>query len=1329
MKTLLLTGCANLLIWTSLLAQTSPQALPVLSHQNWKYNDSGTDLGTAWRSATYDDNAWASDTTRITYGESDDLGPVRLTTTTYFRKKISVDDIAKYASFKLRVKFDDAVVVYFNGVEVYRNNLTGVVNYQTTATVIEPLEREWKEFTVPVSSLQTGVNQLAVEVHQHPNNAHDMTFDLELKGNLCVTCPPPGTPLPILSHQSWKYNDSGTDLGTAWRSATYDDNAWASDTTRITYGESDDLGPVRLTTTTYFRKKVTVDNVANYQSFLLRVKFDDGVVVYANGAEVYRNNLAGTVNYNTPATVIEPLEREWKQVTLPASILQSGVNQIAVEVHQHPNNAHDMTFDLELKGVVGPQPPLANITRGPYLQMGTSTAMTVRWRTALPTKGQVHFGTQLGSLASVVTETVSSTEHSVRLTSLLPETKYFYSIEKAEPFAVLEASAEHFFTTAPLPGSTKKTRIWVLGDHGNSLPTVTASRQDSVITAFKNFSQQAATGPMDLWLWLGDNAYDNGTDEEYQQKVFDKTRSRYDWTFRQTPFYGTPGNHDYYFPDGVVNKSNRSNHNVHYYSVVDNFKNAEAGGEPSGKEEYYSFDYANIHFVSLDTWGVEAGYANDNFASILAPGSRQQTWLRADLTKAQADPKIHWIVVFTHMPPYTGGTHNSDTEADLISIRANLVPILDEFKVDLVLTAHSHNYERSRLMRDHTGNSGTFSLSTHNPAIGSNAQGSGRYDGSLNSCFYYKNSKTKTGDGKIYNEGIVYAVSGAGGRDGEYTLKNKPLVEKLMQSATTTGGSMYIEVNGKRLDVKYIGTSNNGTGYQVMDQFTMFKDLEGFTVPATDLMTRTAKCECTEAPGASGFTHYTDGKGNLLLSIKKNGNNIGTVGVAPFELKLQGTPGATMINANYPTNYVRPIPNVSGAPWRIFNRYWTMKPGTELTGDNQVIVRQYYKNADLAAMNAPYANALIGHLNLKVFKVNEGTTAYNLAPAGGHATIPQATAYNTQGAWVYDAKTDSPTSYPTLTWWKYQSIGDTIHYGESIAGRLRGGGGIGAPTDLKTNPTGKQEKVQGPWEYLANLTPTIDWKVATSTPSTAWVRGYPPFGYSPNGEDGELTIIPNGCLGNTNCATKSITTYFRGYANPGVGGYFKSFILNYRRDDGVIIYINGKEVTPRDPNMPQESRIIYDTTKAFNANNETEWKTIIIPDDGKYIKAGVNVIAVEVHQASAGSSDMHFNMELVGSPDVAPLSTSARVAVYKPEGVTENTTVSMYPNPTASHVSFSPALEYQSLQLTDVQGRVRRYITQPGTMQELDLSYLPTGIYFLVSQNGDKITRFKIVKQ
>src|SRR5688572_25498648 len=81
------------------------------------------------------------------------------------------------------------------------------------------------------------------------------------------------------------------------------------------------------------------------------------------------------------------------------------------------------------------------------------------------------------------------------------------------------------------------------------------------------------------------------------------------------------------------------------------------------------------------------------------------TWLENDLA-ATVQP---WIIAFWHHPPYTKGSHNSDTESDLIQMRQNALPILENYGVDLVLSGHSHSYERSYFIDGHYGLSGTFS--------------------------------------------------------------------------------------------------------------------------------------------------------------------------------------------------------------------------------------------------------------------------------------------------------------------------------------------------------------------------------------------------------------------------------------------------------------------------------------------------------------------------------------------------------------------------------------------------------------------------------------------
>src|SRR5438105_14299736 len=68
------------------------------------------------------------------------------------------------------------------------------------------------------------------------------------------------------------------------------------------------------------------------------------------------------------------------------------------------------------------------ITRGPYLQTGAPTSITVKWRTDAQTDSCVRYGTSLSCLTSKTCSSTSTTEHTVRLSSLSPNTKYFYSI-------------------------------------------------------------------------------------------------------------------------------------------------------------------------------------------------------------------------------------------------------------------------------------------------------------------------------------------------------------------------------------------------------------------------------------------------------------------------------------------------------------------------------------------------------------------------------------------------------------------------------------------------------------------------------------------------------------------------------------------------------------------------------------------------------------------------------------------------------------------------------------------------------------------------------------
>jgi hypothetical protein len=204
--------------------------------------------------------------------------------------------------------------------------------------------------------LRTGTNVLAVEVHQAAANSSDLAFDLEL----VPVKPFEAAFLPAGS--SWRYNDTGANLGTAWRDTNYDDSAWPAGDAQLGYGDGDEatLVATNRQVTTYFRRWVQIQNLADYGSFTLSLLRDDGAVVYLNGAEVFRSNLpTGAVNHLTLATNALPADETttYYFATLPASQLVNGWNLLAVEVHQSSTNSSDLSFDLALTATPPPQSP------------------------------------------------------------------------------------------------------------------------------------------------------------------------------------------------------------------------------------------------------------------------------------------------------------------------------------------------------------------------------------------------------------------------------------------------------------------------------------------------------------------------------------------------------------------------------------------------------------------------------------------------------------------------------------------------------------------------------------------------------------------------------------------------------------------------------------------------------------------------------------------------------------------------------------------------------------------------------------------------------------
>ena len=153
---------------------------------------------------------------------------------------------------------------------------------------------------------------------------------------------------------TWRYRDDGMDLGTTWRSSTYDDSAWPSGESFF-YQETSSPNAANNTplvnghTTSYFRKTFTYGDLLAGARLYALTMVNDGVVLYLNGQEIFRLGMPlGEITSDTPASrFVSDAEIEGV-FTLPAAALVNGENTLAAEVHQHSPANRDAVFGLLL---------------------------------------------------------------------------------------------------------------------------------------------------------------------------------------------------------------------------------------------------------------------------------------------------------------------------------------------------------------------------------------------------------------------------------------------------------------------------------------------------------------------------------------------------------------------------------------------------------------------------------------------------------------------------------------------------------------------------------------------------------------------------------------------------------------------------------------------------------------------------------------------------------------------------------------------------------------------------------------------------------------------
>jgi uncharacterized repeat protein (TIGR01451 family) len=405
----------------------------------WSYIGGGTNLDAvpSWKTLAYTEPGWlTAQPAALGFGSNP---PVRNTAipednsaggggigtarfpTLYFRKVVNITSLTPYVDFTLRTKFDDGIIVWINGAEAFRSNISTIpTNYATLADIaIGGDGSAISSITLSKTLFTTGNNIIAVEIHQSTLTSSDLFFDAELianttastntgrpftarynnpseKGNILfvannfistqganTTEAPPGgsstnnggngfyldidnTSIPLFPLGSaWSWFSNGTLPSATWTSPTYIETGWTLNANgELGYGDGDETtcipsgggGVTCFPTgnkywTYYFRKSVNIPSLAGIDQFTFRYKRDDGIVVYVNGVEVFRENMpTGAIANNTPASTDISNENAVVSFTLAGiGPFVAGNNVIAVEMHQRSQASSDLSFDMSLE--------------------------------------------------------------------------------------------------------------------------------------------------------------------------------------------------------------------------------------------------------------------------------------------------------------------------------------------------------------------------------------------------------------------------------------------------------------------------------------------------------------------------------------------------------------------------------------------------------------------------------------------------------------------------------------------------------------------------------------------------------------------------------------------------------------------------------------------------------------------------------------------------------------------------------------------------------------------------------------------------------------------
>jgi hypothetical protein len=346
---------------------TSPEEQVLVSSgsaMSYLVNTTDPGIGVDWTHEVFDDSGWSSGSYGVGYEAT--FGAENLLQTTvpvgaysiYTRTTFEISDVADVDDIWLGADYDDGLIVWINGHEVYRSNEMPMGNFKwnSSASLHESSNGDNPDYGELIdispwalSRLQSGTNVLAIGVWNHRPTIPP-SDDLVLVPKLVIN-----------RQRDMTYLDNRVDpgLGLSWKDELFDDSGWDVGNYAVGYEGAQgadgliETAVLEGTYSVYTRARFTLEDLSGVNELLVGADFDDGYVVWINGTEVFRSSdiPSGDPDWDTAANPHESSNGDYPNFgvledvsTTAIPLLHTGVNVMAVGVWNTGPGSSDLVL-------------------------------------------------------------------------------------------------------------------------------------------------------------------------------------------------------------------------------------------------------------------------------------------------------------------------------------------------------------------------------------------------------------------------------------------------------------------------------------------------------------------------------------------------------------------------------------------------------------------------------------------------------------------------------------------------------------------------------------------------------------------------------------------------------------------------------------------------------------------------------------------------------------------------------------------------------------------------------------------------------------------------